>query len=174
MTTAAGISTTTVSTDQLAPLGFELVVPASSGKDTNAGNGPQTWVYVFNDDPSNAFAAGTIVYRDPSTATQDWFGATITPATTHQPQVMCLGVAQHAIAVGSYGFVLKRGVGLVLAGSAGVGEDSPFTSGGSAVGTALTWADDAAGAWGSNISVIGHAATAIGAGVTGTAYVNCG
>jgi len=157
------------------PLGYEVTLPATKGGAGGVTNnaGPQTWVYVFNDDPSNAFAAGTIVYRDPSAATNDWGGATITPATTHQPQVMCLGVAQHAIAVGSYGFVLKRGVGTILAGSAGLTVDTPFTSGGSAVGTALDYADDAS-TLGSNIGVIGHTATAISAAATGTAYISCG
>lgn len=157
------------------PLGYEVTLPATksgAGGVTNDA-GPQTWVYVFNDGPTNAFAAGTIVYRDPSAATNDWFGATITPISTHQPQVMCLGVAQHAIATGSYGFVLKRGVGTILAGSAGLAVDTPFTSGGSAVGTALDYADDAS-TFSANIGVIGHTATAIAGAATGTAYINCG
>ena len=62
-------------------------------------------------------------------------------------------------------------MGLVLAGSAGVAVDSAFTTGGSAAGTVLVYADDTAGA---NIAVIGHTATAISGGATGTVYVNCG
>lgn len=162
-----GISVTDVDTTQQLPLGFEYHQPADGTNEY----GERVWVYVFNDDPTNPFAAGTIVYRDPSAATQDWFGATITPATNHQAQVMVIGVAQHAIAVGSYGFVLKKGVGTILAGSGGLTADTPFTTGGSAVGTALDYADDTAGA---NIGVIGHAATVIGAAATGTAYINCG
>ena len=105
------------------PLGYEVTLPATkqSGGSVTANAGPQTWVYVFNDDASNAFAAGHIVYKDPSAATHDFGGGTLTPATTHQPKIMCLGVAQHAIAVGSYGFILKNGVGLILAGSGATG-----------------------------------------------------
>ena len=57
-TTAAGITTTTVSTDQLAPLGFELVIPAASGSDSNAGNGQQVWVYILCDE---TLAIGDVV-----------------------------------------------------------------------------------------------------------------
>ena len=53
MTTAAGISHTTVSTSQLAPLGFELEVPT-------ANQGVQVWLYVFNDEAATAFAVGTL------------------------------------------------------------------------------------------------------------------
>ena len=172
MTTAAGIATTTVSTDQLAPLGFELTVPASSGKDTNAGNGPQTWVYVFNDEASDAFAAGQIIYRLPASTTNDWFGGLIAPVTVHQPKATCLGVAQHVIAAGSYGFIFHQGVGLILAGGGGLTADTPFTPGGATTdGSALDYAD---GTSNENVAVIGHTATAINASVTGTAYITCG
>jgi len=173
-TRTMGIEVTDVSTTQRLPLGFEYHSPASPADSTTVETGSQVWVYVFNDDPTNAFVAGAVVYRLPASTTEDFFGGHATPITTHQPQVMCIGVAQHAIPTGSYGFVLKRGVGLILSGSAGVAADSPFTSGGDEVGSVLVWADDASGAWGSNISVIGHTATAIGADTTGTAYISCG
>tara|TARA_R110000824_G_scaffold82838_8_gene207742 strand:- start:17383 stop:17910 length:528 start_codon:yes stop_codon:yes gene_type:complete len=173
-TTAAGISTATVSTDQLAPLGFELVVPAASGADSDAGNGPQTWIYVYNDEASTAFAVGQCIYRDPSATTQDWYGGLITPVTVHQPKVMVLGFAQHTIAAGSYGFILKQGVGFVKCGSATVGPDLPFTTGGDDTGCVLTYADDAS-SLSANIGVIGFAATILVAdAATVNAYVNCG
>mgnify|MGYP003644461681 CR=1 FL=1 len=75
MTTAAGISVTTVSTDQLAPLGFQLTVP-------NSDNGHQLWTYVFNDEASAAFAAGDIVQRDPSATTELMYGCVQAPAST--------------------------------------------------------------------------------------------
>mgnify|MGYP003662162911 CR=1 FL=1 len=165
---AFGISITDVRTSAegaAAPLGFEVVQQAS------AGNGVQTWVYVFNDEASTDFAVGNIIYRDPSATTYDWYGGLIAPATDHQAKVMCLGVAQHVIAAGSFGFILKTGVGTILAGSGGLTVDAPFTSGGSAAGTALTHADGTAQ---ENIGVIGHAATAIGAGATGTVWIDCG
>jgi hypothetical protein len=162
---AFGIATDHVSTDAAAPLGFEVVKQAA------AGNGLQVWVYVFNDEASDAYAAGNIIYRDPSATTNDWYGGLIAPATNHQAKVMCLGVAQHAIAAGSYGFILKKGVGTILAGSGGLTADTPFTSGGSAAGTALDYAD---GTSQENIGVIGHSATAVSGGATGTAWIDCG
>ena len=169
MTTAAGITTTTVTTTQQAPLGFELTVP-------NGDKGNQTWVYVFNDDPTNAFAAGGIVYRDPSAATEDYFGATYTPVTTHQPKVTVIGVAQHAIATGSYGFVLQRGAGVILGpDGATIAADTPFTSGGAQVGSALQYAHDTEAILNASISVIGHtlAVIAATAAVTGDAWIDC-
>tara|TARA_R110000824_G_scaffold22511_13_gene82342 strand:+ start:5393 stop:5860 length:468 start_codon:yes stop_codon:yes gene_type:complete len=102
MTTAAGISHTTVSTSQLAPLGFELEVPT-------ANQGVQVWLYVFNDEAATAFAVGTLVQRDLLTATAD---AIVTTGAISCQRV--LGVAQHVIAGQSYGFVLRKGIGSVL------------------------------------------------------------
>jgi len=164
--TAVGIAFNTVTTDQQCPLGFELTI-------ATANNGNRIWIYVFNDDPTNAFAEGTVVFRDPSAATQDFYGATITPASTSVATPFVIGVAQHAIAVGSYGFVLKKGVGKVLAGSAGLAADTQFTSGGSAVGTVLAVVADANAITDTHSSVIGHGATVIGAAATGTAFISC-
>ena len=95
--TAAGISTSTVTTDAQAPLGFELTVP-------DGDKGAQVWVYVFNDEASTAFAAGDVIVRDASTQTYD--GILNTDVTA---AVRVLGIAQHAIAAGSYGFILRKG-----------------------------------------------------------------
>mgnify|MGYP003648516350 CR=1 FL=1 len=100
MTTAAGISHTTVSTSQLAPLGFELEVPT-------ANQGVQVWLYVFNDEAATAFAVGTLVQRDLLTATAD---AIVTTGAISCQRVL----GQHVIAGQSYGFVLRKGIGSVL------------------------------------------------------------
>ena len=83
-------------------MGFELTVPT-------ANNGSQVWVYVFNDEASTAFAVGTLVQRDLATAAYD--GIVSTGAISPQ---RIIGVAQHAIAAGSYGFILRKGVGQIL------------------------------------------------------------
>jgi len=168
---AMGIAVTTVTTDQQAPLGFIHVEPAQSVGD-DAGFGERHWVYVFNDDGVNAFVAGQIIYRDPSAATNDWWGGTRTPVTVHQSKVICMGVVQHAIAGGSYGFILQKGVGTILAGSAALTLDTPFTTGGAGLvpGAAVDYGDDTNGA---NIGVVGHTATAIVGGSTGTAWIDC-
>ena len=101
--TATGISTTTVTTDKQAPLGFELTVPAGD-------NGNQVWIYVFND--SGSWVTGSVIMRDAATTTYDGV-----LATASAPASRVIGVAQHTIADGSYGFILKRGLGEVLAGT---------------------------------------------------------
>jgi hypothetical protein len=165
--TAAGISPTTVTTTQQAPLGFVLTAPCAT-----ADAGYCDWVYVFNDEASDDFAAGQIIYRLPASTTQDWYGGLIAPVTVHQPKVTVLGIAQHAIANGSYGFILQKGVGLILSGGGGLTADTAFTSGGATTdGSALDYAD---GTSNENVAVIGHTATVIGASTTGTAYVTCG
>ena len=162
--TAFGGSGTRVTTTQELPLGFQVTVP-------NGDLGMQKWVYVFNDEASTAFAVGQIIYRDPSAATQDFYGGLIAPVDVHQPKVMVLGFAQHAIAAGSYGFILLKGVGTILAGTAALTLDTPFPSGGADnAGRAIDYAD---GTNNENVAVIGHTATAIAGDATGTAYIDC-
>mgnify|MGYP003645556232 CR=1 FL=1 len=109
ITTAAGLSSTTVSTTQQAPLGFELTVPT-------ANSGEQTWIYV------QATAAGV----NPGIACMRAAAATtytVQPtgiAVDPELPARIVGVAQHAIALNSFGFILKRGLGVVQAGNGAV------------------------------------------------------
>ena len=165
-TRTMGISVTDVDTEAKLPLGFQYREPASGDDE-----GEKVWVYVFNDD-TNPLAAGLICYRDPSAATKNFYGALITPVTAHQAKVMVIGVAQHTIAAGSYGFILKEGVGTIkCGGGAALTADTPFTTGGNAAGTAIDYADDTSSA---NIGVIGHAVNALGSLATGAAWISCG
>lgn len=100
-TSAAGIQFNTVTTDQQAPLGFELERPTPN-------NGSETWIYVFNDD-AGAFTQGMLIQRDAATATYD--GIISTGAVSPQ---RIMGVAQHTIAAASYGFILRKGIGQIL------------------------------------------------------------
>lgn len=169
-TRTMGISVTDVDTEAKLPLGFEYHEPA----DTTNGYGERVWVYVFNDEAANPFAVGHCVYRDPSVTTEDFWGGLITPATIHQARLMVIGIAQHAIAAGSYGFILKRGIGFAKCGSAAVAADSPFTTGGDDAGTVLLYADDAA-TLSANIGVIGHTATILVAdAATVACFISCG
>ena len=85
ITTAAGITSTTVTTDQQAPLGFELVVPTANG-------GNQVWIYV---QATAELDAGEAAMRDAGASTY-----TVSPTTAgtviHPGRVV--GVAQHTIA----------------------------------------------------------------------------
>ena len=101
-TSAAGTQFNTVTTDQQAPLGFELERPTPN-------NGSETWIYVFNDEAANPFLQGMLIQRDAATATYD--GIISTGAVSPQRIV---GVAQHTIAAASYGFVLRKGIGQIL------------------------------------------------------------
>ena len=116
-TTAAGLSVTTVTTDQQAPLGFQLTVP-------NGDFGLQTWVYVFNDDAAANWAIGDLIQLD--TDFVPFHG--IQSAGSALVKLRVLGAAQHTIAAGSYGFILQRGRGTVKAsgraGEMGAGEEA--------------------------------------------------
>jgi len=103
--TAAGISPTTVTTaveGAQAPLGFILTVP-------DGDNGLQEWIYVNAED---TLAVGTVAMRKDATATY-----LVKVAVKESPASRVVGVAQHAIAAGEFGFILRRGIGSVLAGT---------------------------------------------------------
>ena len=128
-TTAAGISSTTVTTDQQAPLGFELEVPTANG-------GTEVWVYVKAED---ALAAGQIVMLEDGASA---FEGNLTTAGSLISAMRVVGVAQHTIASGSYGFVLAKGFGSIKAGNgAGLTVNTDVTPGGTTTGgTGLNFA----------------------------------
>lgn len=96
----------------------------------------QLWTYVFNDEAATAFAQGDIVAHDTTTATPG--DAILAPLSC--PTTRVIGVAQHAIAAGSYGWVLSRGIGEVLADTGGITADTNLVVGNAVAGRA----DDAA------------------------------
>lgn len=100
-TRTMGISVDDVSTSQLMPLGFVYREPASSDN-----QGERHWVYVFNDDGTE-MAQGHIIMRDATTTTYD---GVLTPGSADVPAARIIGVAQHAIAIGSYGFIQRTGI----------------------------------------------------------------
>ena len=159
MTTASGILSTTVTTDQQAPLGFQMEV-------NDGDEGLQIWTYVKAE---AALAIGDIVVRDPSALTNDMYG--VTPSASGGTALVaysCVGVAQHVIASGSYGFVQTKGKCLVKNGTADITADIGITSGGSRVGAAIVVAA------GVEHSVIGFALEAEATdNTTFDAYVNC-
>ena len=124
MTTVAGISHTTVSTSQLAPLGFEMEVPT-------ANQGVQVWVYI---QAAAALAVGDIVARAAGAGALTLASAAIAPVNT--PTILVAGVAQHIIATNSYGFVMKKGIGEVLADTGGVTANSGLKVGNAVPGRA--------------------------------------
>ena len=109
-TSAAGISSTTVTTSAQAPLGFELVVP-------DGDNGLKTYVYIKAAAP---ISAGQVITRNAAGGLPfDGAGAAAAPTNP----VNVLGVAEVAIAANSYGFVCKSGIVSVVGdGSVNAGE----------------------------------------------------
>jgi len=124
-TRTMGIAVTDTGTTQVMPLGFEYHEPAS-GDD----QGEKVWIYVFNDNGS--WVEGSVIARDASTTTYDGI-----LAATSTPSSRVIGVAQHAIADGSYGFILKRGIGEVLAGTGTIDDDEGLCVDTTDVGTAM-------------------------------------
>ena len=166
MTTAAGISVTTVSTDQLAPLGFKLTVPDGSLQ------GLQVWTYVK---AGEALSAGRICMFKDGTSNYEVMLTTESGVSIKETRARCVGVAQHTVASGSYGFVLTTGFGTIQAGAgAALTVDTGITPGGTDVttaGTALPFASSAIGA----AAVIGHNTGAeIATSATGVLYIDCG
>ena len=97
--TAAGISTSTVTTTQQAPLGFILTVP-------DGNNGTQEWIYVYNDSGAEA-AVAKVQTRKAATANYH-----VAEAGAINP-CQAVGVVVTAIPTGSYGFILRKGIGTV-------------------------------------------------------------
>ncbi len=157
--TAAGISKDTVTTTQQAPLGFELTVP-------DGDKGAQVWVYVFNDDASG-FVAGDVVVRDASTQTYDGILNTDTTAA-----VRVLGIAQHAIAAGSYGFILRKGIGVARAADNGNDQDDDPLVAGASGDTNPTGVDVMAAGEEHCVIALGLADAGSTAGATFAVYVN--
>jgi len=158
---AIGIGTgiTETSTTQLHDLGLEVEIRASTA--TAQGNGLQVWVYVQNGDVSS-FTAGMLIQRKASTTTK--IGAISIQGTLKAPQAY-IGVAQHTIAAGSYGWILKKGWGTILTDDTGVTANQSLIAGNNAAGSF----DSSATA---TTAALGFAPTAVGASTTGSAWIN--
>ena len=154
-----GDSLTTVGTTQLHPLGTIVVEPATQSG-PRANQGEKHWIYVYNDDAVNAFAVGTLIQRDDATSTYD--GIVSTGAVSCQ---RIIGVSQHAIAVGSYGFILRKGIGTILCDANVTANSAVCPDANAGQATDVGGVTDAA------IAVA--LAAGSGAGTTTTAYIDC-
>ena len=125
---AHGFELTVVDTTQKHPLGMTVELPPTwSGGHARTGQGRQVWVYVFNDEAATAFAQGHLIARDAATTTYDGILAAAT-----SPTMRLLGVAQHTIAFGSYGWILKEGIGEVMADVGTITTNTSLLSGAAA------------------------------------------
>ena len=156
---------TEVDTSATAPLGQLYFEPATSQASVTtvkppANSGPRTWVYVYNDD-SASLLQGTIVARDATTTTYDGIVAPVDTAT-----MRLLGIAQHTIAAGSYGWILRQGLGEVLADTGGVTADNALI-----VGNAVTGRADNAGAVTNH--AFAYSTETVSATALATCWINC-
>ena len=158
-TRTMGISITDVATatDGAAlPLGFEYHEPAS-GDDAGA----KIWVYV---EAGGALGVGEVCMRvDASTTSR------VVVTTGAIASVRCLGVAQHAIASGSFGFILKRGLGEIAAvdGDEDQANDPLVTAAAGRVDSTVDSGEEG------NIVAFGTENAGNTAGDLLTAYINC-
>ena len=115
ITTAAGINSTTVTNEstagadnasQLAPLGFQLVVPTVD-------DGDQIWTYVK---AAGALVSGQICMLIDAAAQYE---VAVVPSNALTTKARCIGVAQHAIGDNGFGFIMTKGRGSILSGSGG-------------------------------------------------------
>ena len=145
------------------PLGHEVVLPADS-TGTRTDMGEQVWVYVYNDEAATPFAQGHVIARDSATA--EYHGVlALGGGVCATGQV--IGVAQHAIPFGGAGFILKRGVGEVMAGAAGITQDNAIIPSAAAeVGRAVNAVAV------TNFS-IGFSTETVGGAALATCYINC-
>lgn len=155
---------TTVETTARYPLGSlywesDSVVPLAA-----RGNGGRLWQYVQNNTGA-AWIAGNLVKRVDAANTKI---ATIHAAGAIANPNSFLGVAQHAIAAGSWGWILKQGIGTILAD----------TTTGITAGQMIVASDAAAGSFDgvaatSTTFTLGYGVDTIAAAATGLAYINC-
>jgi hypothetical protein len=112
-------------------LGQTVLQPAGTD-----GTGEKVWIYIKALD---ALAEGNVVTRDLAGLPAVGLDYDVKLSLVGAPSELLVGVAQHAIAANSYGWVLRKGQGEVKADSAtpiagGIG----IVSGAAAAGTAQT------------------------------------
>ena len=94
----------------------------------------------------------------------------IATAGTLIPAIRVVGVAQHTIAAGYYGFVLQRGIGTIQVGSgAGISDVDALTTGGVAAGSVIAFAAGTT----ATACVFGIAVATTSASGTGNAFFDC-
>jgi len=95
-------------TDERYDLGTVRYQTAEENEAANSSHiGPKVWVFVYNDEASTAFAEGDLVSIDTGDYAP-YHGIVSAAAAT--PAGAILGVAGHAIAAGSYGWIVKQGI----------------------------------------------------------------
>lgn len=159
-TSAGAVDLDKVDDTQQFPLGLEHhVSPVMAGiAAADLNRGEQVWVYI---ESAAALVAGSVCGRADGTTTLE--NITLCPASASPMEVV--GVAQHAIASGKFGWILKRGLGEVEADSNGITANTALVPGAQA-----GHAGDVAAA---TDFAFGYATEAAAVGVLATCWINC-
>ena len=149
---------TRVTTTQELPLGYTVEIPAVN-PGTAANTGIKVWIYV---QATEALVAGELCMRSAGAAV---YTVRKTPAAAQAAQTV-VGVAQHAIALNSYGFIQRKGLAEVLADTGGLSADSAIKDGNVDSGRA----DNVAAATDASFGVCTETVLA---GVLATCFIDC-
>ena len=147
-TTALGGTLTQVDTIAQYPLGHK-VLRAATATGSRANRGEQLWIYVQNNTAVD-WAACNVLMRD---LTEVTYRCELSDQAVITNPDTVVGVAQHAVPAASFAFVLREGVGNVLADTGGLTASSGLVIGDAVDGTA----DNAASA---TAPVFGYVITA--------------
>lgn len=156
MTMNISYNLTLVTTTEVVPVGTIFERYNQTTKTT------EKWIFVFNDEAATSFVIGTLVMRKNGTATGHDSVISATSAAVNSIQ----GVAQHTIAAQSYGWILREGIGEVLADTGGITANTGLIPGNAVAGRA----DDAATA---QSGMIGYSTESVAATALATCYINC-
>ena len=155
----------TVYTDARYDLGTERYLTAQEMSDWVASSaGPGVAIFVGIAAAGSVLAGSTV---SQATGTADWSACVRSPVSTSVARVV--GVAQHIIALSSFGWILKRGFGEVLGDSAG--GPGYAANVGLIVGTGT--AGRALAAVALVDQVFGWSTEAAGDAALGTCYIDC-
>lgn len=157
-----GTSLTDVDTTARYKIGAQFLESVDDKTSPTSANGERLWTYTKNGDVT-AFAIGNPILRKASTTTKEGIQST---AAAHSAWRV-IGVAQHAIAVGSYGWVLTKGWGSVLNDSAGT------LSANQALTVSAAVAGSVKASTVGTHEPIGFVTTDIAASTLGSAYIAC-
>jgi hypothetical protein len=154
-----GDSLTTVGTVQLHPLGTIVVEPATQSG-TRANQGEKHWIYVGNNSGAS-IGINLACIRTIGAGSNSTYRVTVAPVGAAASAIV--GFAQAEIPAANYGFLLRKGIGAVIADAA-VLASRPLVIGAAVAGQVDDGAVTTAG--------VGTTLAASGAGTT-VAYIDC-
>ena len=134
-----------------------VCAPGTIRQDTDSAGGTREWIYIKNDSGSTIAAYKGTMFKSGSVS----YGS-VTVSGSGCPRPRFAGVAQWDIADQSYAWVLRRGMGTVLASAAGIAANADLKAAASG--------EFEAGTMGAQ-DLLGHIGAAIAASSTGSAYI---